>query len=41
MSSDRLNTSVALLTTGPVPRFPVVPLLPIWSVPPLTVVVPE
>ena len=36
----RLNTSIPLLMMLPDPRVPVVPPLPICSVPPLTVVVP-
>jgi hypothetical protein len=38
--SVRLNTSAALSVTAPVPSVPDVPPLPIWSVPPLIVVVP-
>jgi hypothetical protein len=38
--SLRLNVSVELFTTAPVPRVPVVPPLPICNVPALIVVVP-
>jgi hypothetical protein len=36
----RLKVKAALSTMFPVPREPVVPALPIWSVPALMVVVP-
>ena len=34
-----MNTNAALSVTAPLPKTPVVPPLPIWSVPPLIVVV--
>ena len=37
----RSNLRLALLVTLPTPRLPVVPPAPIYSVPPLIVVVPE
>ncbi len=41
MVFDRLKASVALFTTGPVPRVPVVPPAPTCSEPSPMVVVPE
>ena len=40
-ASDRLKARTLLLTTAPVPRAPVVPPLPMPSVPAEIVVVPE
>ena len=40
-ASDRLKVRMLLSTTAPVPRVPVVPPAPTWSVPAEMVVVPE